>query len=226
MSSKHVRNICKSSTNAFAKIIESTHDRESVFVISNLHWRHLSFVSLQLIASTNRALFCSVSHRVFQILTRRRQKAKNSSLRISTKLRRASHLFTSIMHSFVLFLTEFFRFQWDIDRERKIIYAINLLRSRRRRHRCNNQVNSNSKAILKYINHLQIFFLFFIFHSQIFFLSFIFSFSSSFSRWLSIASRMLLNESYWRMTILNSKWLLIRRALNLTKFRSRWKKIL
>ena len=82
-------NVCKQKlSKCIARNIESAHDHENVFVISNLHWRHLSFDHFQLIASADRALFCSVSHRVFQILTRRRQKAKNflfASLRSFTQ---------------------------------------------------------------------------------------------------------------------------------------------
>ena len=72
------------------------------------------------IVSTDRAFFSFVFHRIFQILMRRRQKAKNF---LFVFLRSFAKHFISIMHFFVLFFIEFFRFWRDIDNKRKIIYS-------------------------------------------------------------------------------------------------------
>ena len=103
-------NVCKQKlSKCIARIIESTHDRGNAFVTSCLRsntYNYLLFFLL--IASANRALFCSVSHRIFQILMRRRQKTKN--LLVASLQNFAKH-FVLIMHFFVLFFfTEFFRF--------------------------------------------------------------------------------------------------------------------
>ena len=98
-------NICKQKFNKYiTRIIELTYDRENVFVISYFQSNTYNFF---FIVSTNRAFFCFVSYRIFQILIKRRQKNKNFSRRIFKKFRETfciDHAF------FCFFFIEFFKF--------------------------------------------------------------------------------------------------------------------
>ena len=110
----------KNSANAFARIIEYQHIIAKMFSLSMFSIEYIQLFFYLFIVSTNRAFFCSVSHRVSQILMKRRQKTKNSFF---VFLRNFAKHFISIMHFFVLFFIEFFRFWRDIDNKRKIIYS-------------------------------------------------------------------------------------------------------
>ena len=163
-----------------------------------------TFVNPQLIAPADRALFCPVSsHWVFQVLMRRRQKAKNP---LSTSLQgSAEHpsphighaLFCPVSHWVFRILTRHRQgtknhlSHLSIDQACCHCFDYYPI-DRRRRGMSQPRFGSDSE----YIN-----------HPQAFFLPFFFPSSSSSSWRLSIASRMLLNESYWRMTTLNSRWL-------------------
>ena len=81
----------KNSANAFAWIIESTHDRESVFVISDLHWRHLSISLSSHCFSRSRTLLSCFSSS-FSDFNETSTESKNPPLRISTRLRRAPRI--------------------------------------------------------------------------------------------------------------------------------------
>ena len=101
-------NVCKNSTNAFAKIIDSTHDRESVFVISSLHWRHLSFCqsSTHCFSRSRTLLFCFSSN--FSDFNETQTKSKKFSLRNLTRLRKAFHI------DHALFCSVFFHWVFQI----------------------------------------------------------------------------------------------------------------
>ena len=101
-------NVCKSSANAIARIFESTHDRESDFVISNFHWRHLSILSssTHCFSRSRTLLFCFSSN--FSDFNETQTESKKLSLRISTRLRRTLYI------SHALFCSVFFHWVFQI----------------------------------------------------------------------------------------------------------------
>ena len=167
------------------------------------------FFSL-LIASINRAFFCSVSHRIFQILMRRRQKAK-ILFSLFTRLRRAfifSYRSCILLFCFSLSFSNFDETSTKTKNHLSYLFIYRssmLLMFRLSSSYSSSSLNVVIDAAIKLISIRKWFRVYKSFSNLFFF----FSFSSSFSWRLSIASRMLLNESYWRMTILNSKWLSI-----------------
>ena len=91
-----------------AKVISSLHD---------LHRRYLSIFFFSYCFSRSRTLlFCFSSN--FSDFNETQTKSKNFLLALY-KTSQSIHLLISIMHSFVLFLTEFFKFWRDIDKNEK-----------------------------------------------------------------------------------------------------------
>ena len=123
------------------------------------------------IVSADRALFCFDFHRIFQILTRRKQKAK-ISFRISAKFRKAFHIdhafFCSVFHRVFQILmrhrqrTKNHLFYSSINRACCHCFDYHSIIDRHRR----KMNQSRFESDLQYIKHVQIFrFFFFIFSS-------------------------------------------------------------